>query len=170
MTDEPRGHRVKYLAQREASGGRHSHQRLFEVLGPLPRQSQQALALDIDRRSVTCITAADELVDEPSIGTQALEVARATQQQSVADSALEMTVSALDAAVLVRDAGVVTARRPAVVRAQGFIAASHIVPCRAVEVPERRRQAVGAVFRRRAAQRPKRVLQAFGERDEALTP
>ena len=37
-----------------------------------------------------------------------------------------------------------------------------------VEIAERRRQAVAAVLARRAAQRPQRVLQALGQRHEAL--
>src|SRR5690606_9712554 len=142
---------------------------VFGVRGPSPRYRPQPLALEIDRPSVTGITAADELVDEPSIGVQTFEVARATQQERITDRALQMTVRALDAAVLVRGARVAAARRHAVVRTQGFITASDIVPRLPVEVAERRREAVGAVLRRRAAQRPERVLQPFGERYEALT-
>src|SRR5712672_3727705 len=60
------------------------------------------------------------------------------------------------------------ARRHAVMGAQFFVAPRQVVLGIAIEVTERRRQAVAAVLFRHPAQRPQRVLQAFGERHEAL--
>src|SRR5229473_1963668 len=60
------------------------------------------------------------------------------------------------------------ARRHAVMGAQFLVAPRQVVLGVAIEVTERRRQAVAAVLFRHPAQRPQRVLQAFGERHEAL--
>src|SRR5260370_146214 len=60
------------------------------------------------------------------------------------------------------------ARRHAVMGAQFLVAPRQVVLGVAIEVTERRRQAVAAVLFRHTAQRPQRVLQAFGERHEAL--
>ena len=75
---------------------------------------------------------------------------------------------ALDRAVLVRDAGVVARGLHAVMAHQVLIALRQILLRVAVEVAERRRQAVAAMLLRHAAERPQRVLQALRERDEAL--
>src|SRR5712671_6212720 len=60
------------------------------------------------------------------------------------------------------------ARRHAVMGAQFLVAPRQVVLGVAIEVTERRRQAVAAMLFRHPAQRPQRVLQAFGERHEAL--
>src|SRR5260370_25365537 len=60
------------------------------------------------------------------------------------------------------------ARRHAVMGAQFLVAPRQVVLGVAIEVTERRRQAVAAVLFRHPAQRPQRVLQAFRERHEAL--
>ena len=52
--------------------------------------------------------------------------------------------------------------------AQLLVAPRQVVLGLAIEVAERRRQAVAAVLLRHATQRPQCVLQAFGERHEAL--
>lgn len=79
-----------------------------------------------------------------------------------------MAVRTLDAAVLMRDAGIVAGRRHAVVGAQGFVAAGQVLLCVPAQVTEGSRQAVGAMLPRRGVQRPEGVLQAFGQGDEAL--
>ena len=58
-----------------------------------------------------------------------------------------MAVRALDRAVLVRDAGVVAGRRHAVVAHQPLVALRQVLLGVAVEVAERRRQAVAAMLR-----------------------
>ena len=66
------------------------------------------------------------------------------------------------------DAFVVAGRRHAVMGAERFVAARHILPGVGVEVQEGGGEAVAAMLLRRAAERPQRILQAFGEGDEAL--
>src|SRR3546814_11144329 len=75
--------------------------------------------------------------------------------------------SALDAAVLVGDAGIVAGRRHAVMDAQGVVAAGQVLLCVPVQVTARGRQAVGAMLARRGAQRPGGVLPALGQGHEA---
>ena len=89
-------------------------------------------------------------------------------QERIGDRPLEVTVRALDGAVLVRDAGIVAGRRHPVMRAQRLVAPGQVLLGVLVEIAEGGRQAVGAMFARRAAQRPERVLHALGQRDEAL--
>ena len=67
-------------------------------------------------------------------------------------------MAGLDGAVLVGNAGVVAGRRHAVVGAQRLIALSLILQGIALEIAERRREAVAAMLERRAAKRPERVL------------
>src|SRR3954469_12885535 len=74
----------------------------------------------------------------------------------------------LDAAVLMRQAGVVAARLHAVVEGERLIEPGQVLPGLAVEIAEGRREAVAAVLLRHAAERPERVLQPLGERDIAL--
>src|SRR3546814_8938739 len=79
-----------------------------------------------------------------------------------------MPVRALDAAVLVGDAGIVAGRRHAVMDAQGVVAAGQVLLCVPVQVAEGGRQAVGAMLARRGAQRPEGGLKAFGQGHETL--
>ena len=93
-------------------------------------------ALGLDRLCMTGVLAADDLVDEAAIGGQLVEIGRAAQQQGIGDGALEMTVRALDGAVLMGDAGVVAGRGHAVVTAQFLIAVGHVGAGILVEIAE----------------------------------
>ena len=77
-------------------------------------------------------------------------------------------MGALDRAVLVRDAGIVARRRHAVMGTQLLVAPGEVLLGVTIEVAERRRQAVAAMLFRHAAERPQRILQAFGERHKTL--
>ena len=79
-----------------------------------------------------------------------------------------MPVRPLDRPVLVRPAPVVPAPLHPVVRQQPLVAPRQILPRVALQVPERRRQAVRPVLLRHSAQRPQRVLRPLGQRDKAL--
>src|SRR3546814_15259619 len=79
-----------------------------------------------------------------------------------------MPVRALDAAVLVGDAGIVAGRRHAVMDAQGVVAAGQVLLCVPVQVAEGGRQAVGAMPARRGAPPPDGGLPAFGPGPEPL--
>ena len=104
-----------------------------------------------------------------AVGIEVVEVAAAAQQQRVLERPLEMAVRALDRAVLVRDAGVVARSASiAVVAHEALVALRQILLGVAVQVAERRRQAVAAMLLRHAAERPQRILQALGQRHEAL--
>ena len=127
-----------------------------------------AAALDLDALAVPGVAPPDHLVDEATIGSEILELARAAQQELVAKRVLEVTMGTLDRAVLVRDAAIVARRRHAVMGAQLLVAAGEVLLGVTIEIAERRRQAVAAVLFRHAAERPQRVLQAFGERHETL--
>ena len=107
--------------------------------------------LALDPLGVAGIGAADDLVDEGSVGGQIGEVGRRPQQQGIGYGPLEVAVRALDRAVLVGYAGRVAGRRHAVVGTQRLVAKGDVRLRRLVEVAEGRRQAVGAVLARRPA-------------------
>src|SRR5713226_9931157 len=79
-----------------------------------------------------------------------------------------MAVRAFDRTVLVRYASIVAGRLHAVMSAQRLVAACLILPCVVVEIAEGGGQAVAAMLQRGAAERPQRILQALGQRHEAL--
>src|SRR4051812_39567385 len=105
-----------------------------------------------------------------TVSGQIGEVWRGAHQEGVGDRPLQVTVRALDGAVLVGDAGVVAGRRHPVMSAESLVATGQVGLGRRVQITEGRRQAVGPVLARGAAERPERVLQALGECDEALAP
>jgi hypothetical protein len=77
-------------------------------------------------------------------------------------------VWSFDRAILVRDTAVIARRHHAVMRAQRLIAAGLVLRRLRLEIAERRRKAVTAMLERCATQGPERVLQAFGQGNEAL--
>ncbi len=79
-----------------------------------------------------------------------------------------MAVRALDGAVLVGQAAVVARRGHPVVAAKRLVAPGPVRPRFAVEVAERRGEAVASVLVGRAAETPQRVLEACGQRHEAF--
>ena len=79
-----------------------------------------------------------------------------------------MAVGALDRSVLVRDAGVVAGRRHIIVAHEALVALRQILLGFAVEIAERRRQTVAAMFEWNPAERPQGILQAIGQRRETL--
>lgn len=74
----------------------------------------------------------------------------------------------LDRAVLVRLAGIAAAGEQAVVRAEIVVALRDVLRRLGVEVAIGRRQAVGAVLARHAAEGPERILEVLCERCVAL--
>ena len=168
VADEARGHGVEHLAHPEAAGGGDAHAHLLVVAGAPVRQGLQDGPLAFDALGVAGVAAADELVDKGAVGGQVGEGGAGAQQERVGDRPLEVAVRALHRAVLVRDAGVVARRGHPVVDAQRLVASGQVLLGGLVEVAEGGREAVGAVLARGAAERPERVLQTFGERQEAL--
>ena len=120
-------------------------------------------ALGRDTPLVAGVLATEDLVDEVPVGRKVSEVGAPAQEQRIADRALEVSMRALDRAVLVCDTAVVAARLHPVVQAQGLIARGQILPGGAVQVMERCREAVAAMLARRTAERPQSVLQPLGQ-------
>jgi len=114
------------------------------------------------------IAATYDLVDEATVGGEVVEVVRASHQQGVIDRPLEVSVRSFDGTVLVSDAGIVASGCHAVVGHEVLVATRQVGAGIPVQVAECRRQTVAAVLSRHPAERPERVLQAFGEGDEAL--
>ena len=168
VADQPRRNAVEDAPQDEAAARRDENASLLIVGRSSIGQRLERGALDLDALAVPGVAPPDHLVDEAAVGGEILEVARAAQQQLVVKRPLEVSVGALDRAVLVRDAAIVARRRHAVMGAQLLVAPRQVLLGIAIEVAERRRQAVAAMLFRHAAQRPQRVLQAFGQRHEAL--
>src|SRR5512132_4185317 len=77
-----------------------------------------------------------------------------------------MAMRAFDGAVLVAHTAIVAGRRHAIVGAQIAVGAREVLLLG--EVLERRREAVGTMLARRAADQPERVLETLGERRKAL--
>ena len=78
---------------------------------------------EVDARGVTGVAPPHEFVDEAPPGGKVVEVARSAQQKLVFERPLDVTVSAFDRAVLVRDAQIVAGRRHVVMGAQRLVAA-----------------------------------------------
>src|SRR5271156_3175666 len=138
------------------------------IAGPLARQRLERRPFGLDTLGGSGVLAADDLVDETAIGAEAVEVVHPAHQQRVADGFLEMTVRAFDRAVLMRDTAIVARRLHPVMGAQRVVAPGEIVTGIRVEVAERGRKTVTAVFERRTAERPQRVLQSLGKRHIAF--
>jgi hypothetical protein len=132
------------------------------------RERLQADALDLDLLAAPGIAPPHHLVDEATVSGEIFKVARATQQKLIGKRPLQVAVRAFDGAVLVRKTGVVAGGLHAVVGDQRLVALRQVLARLRVEIAERRQQAIGAVLLGHPAQRPQRVLQALGQRHEAL--
>ena len=168
VSHQPRGHRVEHAAQREAARARHPHQRLLEAVAAPPRQRPQHRPLRVDPLPVAGVAVAYHLAQERPVLPGRLEIPRAPQQQRILDRPLQVPVRTLDRTVLVGPAPVVPAPLHVVVLQQRLIPRRQVLPCVALQVPKRRRQAVRPVLLRHAAQRPQRVLKPPGQRHVAL--
>jgi hypothetical protein len=78
-------------------------------------------------------------------------------------------MAGLDDTILVRNTRIVAGSRHAVMRAQRLVAPGPIFCGVTIQIAERCREAVAAVFAWRTSERPQCVLQPFGQCDEALT-
>jgi hypothetical protein len=112
------------------------------------------------------IFAGDELLEKSLVGRQVGKVPCAAQFERLVKAGLQMAVRGFDRTILVADAGVVAGRLHAVMATELGIARRFIVP--AGQVPIRRREPVGAVRAGYPAELPERLLDAFGQRGEAL--
>ncbi len=100
---------------------------------------------------------------ERAVGIEIVEDTRSTQQQGLRDALLHVAVTALDGAVLVRDAAVVAGWHHAEVGHEGLETPGEVIRVRLGEVAEGRRKAIAAVFPRHAAEQAQGILQAAGQ-------
>src|SRR5262245_19224378 len=107
MAEQTRGCGVEHPAQDEAAAGGDRDVRLLVIGGSSLRKRLECRTLDLDALSVARVAPPHHLVNEAAVGGKVLEVARTAQQQRVLDGLLEMTVRALDRAVLMGNAGIV---------------------------------------------------------------
>jgi hypothetical protein len=170
MADQPRGHGIKDLAQREATGGGDADDGFLIIAGPIEGERPERAAFGLDLLHPAGVLLADDLINEPAIGGQIVKVRGPAQEQGVPEGSLKMAMGALDTAVLVGDPAVVAGRDHAVMGAQILVATGDITGGLGLEIAESRRQAVAAVLDRRAAEQPQGILQALGQGHEALAP
>jgi hypothetical protein len=142
---------------------------VLAIAGPPLWEAPERHPFALDPLGVARVAEPDDPVDEAPIGSEIGEVRRAAHQERIPDRVLEMTMRALDRAVLVGDAGIVAGRCHPVMGAQGVIASGQILLRVPIEIAEGGRQAVGPMLPRSPAERPERVLETFGEGHEALT-
>src|SRR5215813_431041 len=166
--NQARRHGIEHFAQNEAAAGGHEYRGLIVVSGSGWRQRAQGGAFQLHHLAAAGVAAADEVGDPGTIGVESVEIGAIAQQQGLRDTALEVTVLALDRAVLMCDPGVVARRRHFVMRAQRLVATGLVGAGIVVEVAKGGGEAVGAVLGRHAAERPECVLQADGECGEAF--
>src|SRR5690348_5438094 len=118
MADEPGGHRIENLAQAEAGCRGDAYDDLLEIVDLLLRQGRQASPLDVDALGDAGVAPADDLIDEPAIVGERVELRQASQQKRVGERLLEMAVGAFDSAVLMGEPAVVAAGDHAVMGAK----------------------------------------------------
>ena len=166
MADQARRNGVRHLAQAEHARGGDDHRGFAEVGGAPRRQRQQRRAIGREGALAGGVAVADEIVGKGLIGGATVEVATATQRQGLVERRLEVAMRALDGAVLVAHAAIVAGRRHAVMAAQLTVCPREVFLLG--KVLECCRETVGAMLARGATDQPERVLEAFGERREAL--
>lgn len=149
VPDQAGGSGVEHFAQGEAAGAGDGDDNLVEVRGALLGQVLQMGALRLDALAPVRIAPADSLIDEGTIGAQILEVQTTAHEQTIPDCILEMTMSTLDRAVLMRYALVVLRWGHAIVTAKGLVSRREICSRFGVEIAEGGREAVAAVIMRR---------------------
>jgi hypothetical protein len=141
---------------------------LFVVGGAALWQRSKPGPLQLDPLAVVGIPPTDDFIDEAAVGIEIVEVTAAAQQQRVFERLLEMAMRTPDGPVLMRDAGVVAGWPHAVMAAERLVALRQILLRVGIEIAEGGRQAIAAMLLGNAAERPQRILQALGQRDEAL--
>lgn len=101
VPDQPRKHGVEHFPQREAAGRSDGDDDFLVIAGAPVGQRLQCRALGVDAGRIAPVLGRHDLVDEAAVGGEIIEVARPAQQQRVADRRLQVTMGALDPAILV---------------------------------------------------------------------
>ena len=110
---------------------------LLVIAGATIRKRLERGALYVDTLGIAGVAAANELIDEPPVGGEIVEVAAPPHQQRILDRQLEMSVRPLDRAVLMGDAYIVAGRRHSIVGTQLVIAAGQVILGLTLEIAER---------------------------------
>jgi len=166
LPDQAARHRVDVLAHVDGAAAIDAHPQPLAGLQPPRRQRpqhRQLLGLPLAPAGVTL---REQLPEERLVGGLAGKVPAAAQHQGLVQGPLELAVALLDVAVLVGLAGVDGLAAHPVVAQQGLVTLLEDLPV--APGGHRRRQAVGAVDLRDAAQLPPGVLHARAEALEAL--
>src|SRR5262245_12802250 len=142
MADQTRRDAVEHAPQHEATARSDLNPHLFVISRSALWEWLERGALDLDALAIAGVAPSDSFIDEATVGGKICEVARATQQRLVSKGLLEMPMRALDRAVLMREPTIVARRRHAVMCTQVLVMPGEIVLGKAIEVAERRRQAV----------------------------
>ena len=111
MADEPRGNGVEHLAQGEAAGRSDAHADFFVIGGAPRRQGIERRALGVDQSGGAGVAARDNVVDEPAVVVERVEIARSTDEERILNGALQMAVGAFDGAVLMGAPAIVARQR-----------------------------------------------------------
>ena len=79
VANQARWHGVEHAAEQEPAVAADGDKGLVMVRGAPDREGLQEGALDLDQFAAACVGAADDLVDEPAVVGQVVEVAGPTQ-------------------------------------------------------------------------------------------
>ena len=139
MTDQPRRRGVEDPAQNEAAARRDRNDLLLVIGGAPLRQRRETRPLHFDPLPVMGVAPSNDLIDETAIGVEIVEVRRTAQQQRVLQRPLQMTMGALDGAVLMRHAGIVARWRYPVMPHEVLVALGQVLLGCLVQITVRRR-------------------------------
>ncbi len=143
--------------------------RLVVIRRTARRQGIELRPLDVDQPAAASVGPAHDLVDEPPIGREIHRSRRCHGAGAPAQSAvLRCPCDASIAPFSCATPRVVAGRLHAVMRAQRLVACGQVGGRVALEVAERRREAVAAMLGGRSAERPEGVLQPDSDGDVAL--
>ena len=132
------------------------------------RQGLEGWPLLSNGPALPSVDLTDHLVQKTLIRCQVGKIVAAAQQQRLFDPAFQMPVGRFDRPVLMALPAIVAAGLHPEVGTQGLVTGRHVLALVARQVLERRRQRIGPMFPRVAAQTPQGLLQTFGQRREAL--
>jgi hypothetical protein len=166
LADQPATHRVDIAFDTDSAARLHPHPQSLARFQAMRRQRSQQGSLLGEAVEATRVALRQQLPQEPLVHRAAGKVAAAPQQQALLQGALELVVTLLAVAVLVSLAGIDGLPAQAVVAEQRLVAS--LEDLGVGPRLDRRRQPVGAMNQRHAAQLPQGVLQSFAETLEAL--
>jgi hypothetical protein len=166
LADQPAGHRVDVALHPDGAARLHPHPQPLARLQATVRQGPQQGHLLGQAGLPSTIALGEQLPQEGRVTVAAGEVPAPPQHQGLVQRLLEAVVALLDVAVLVALARLDRLSLKPVVAQQGLVASLENI--RVGPRLHGRRQPVGAVQLRHAAQLPQSVLQALAEALQAF--